>query len=94
MPSFKSCPLGYMQDVLTNVKQALLRTNTKSFKIPLLPELGVAHIWPEAMKLPGFAAHMPKEWTEAKKVERNYFYGVLLVLAEDYVLRLVEDVRQ
>ena len=36
---------------------------------------------------------MPNEWTSAKKVERNYFWGVLIVLAEDYVVQLVKDVR-
>ena len=93
LPNFKSCPLGFLQDILTNSKTVYQRTDVKRFKIPLLPELGVANIWPEAIKLPMFANYMPNEWTSAKKVERNYFWGVLIVLAEDYVVQLVQDVR-
>ena len=55
-----------MQDIMSNKKQALQRTQTKRFKIPLLPELGVTYQWNEAMKLPGFADFMPKEWTSPK----------------------------
>jgi hypothetical protein len=38
---------------------------------------------------------MPDEWLQdIKIVERSFFYHVLLVMAEDYVVQLVKDVKR
>ena len=59
------------------------------------PELGIARIWPQAQQLPRFSEYMPNEWDlqNVKKVERNFFYGVLISLAPEYVEQLVLDIR-
>jgi len=37
--------------------------------------------------MPRFVEHMPAEWSvqNAKKVDRNFFFGVLISLAPEYV---------
>jgi hypothetical protein len=61
--------------------------------VPLLPELAVKNIWLQASEIPEFLSFMPNEWTGGKKADRNYFWGVLTALAEEYVVALLEDVR-
>ena len=62
--------------------------------MPTLPELGVKYQWNQAIKLPGFLDYMPDEWSaDVQLVERTFFYKVLLILAEDYVVQLVKDVK-
>jgi len=53
----------------------------------LWPELSIGRIWPEAVKLPRFLEHMPSDWQiqNVKKIERNFFFGVLISLAPEYV---------
>ena len=63
--------------------------------IPLWPELGLDRIWKNAMKIPEFKEHMPDDWVNApKKRERDFFYGVLSTLQEDYVRHLISDCRR
>lgn len=59
------------------------------------PELSIARVWPEAHQLPLFAEYMPSEWSLAnsKKIERNFFFGILISLAPEYVEQVVLDIR-
>ena len=59
------------------------------------PELSIARVWPEAHKLPLFAEYMPTEWSlqNQKKIERNFFFGILISLAPEYVEQVVLDIR-
>ena len=59
------------------------------------PELGIGRIWPQAQQLPRFTEYLPSEWgaNSLKKIERNYFFGILITLAPEYVEQLVLDIR-
>jgi len=91
----KQCPLGYLQAIMSKQKNVLYKNQRKYTKVPTLPELGVKYQWSQAIKLPGFTSYMPDEWfLDTKLVERTFFYEVLLILAEEYVVQLVKDVKQ
>ena len=61
--------------------------------MPLLPELAVKNLWSHVSLIPDFLSYMPNEWVGGKKADRNYFWGVLTAIAEEYVVALVDDVR-
>ena len=58
-------------------------------------ELSVSNMWPEAIKLATFIDYMPEDWiAKQSKVERNYFWTILVFLAEGYVQELIKDCRK
>ena len=84
-----------MQALLNNRKRFLRKFEHRHMKLPLWPELSIARVWPEAMQLPRFPEYMPSEWNvqQPKKIERNFFFGILISLAPEYVEQLVLDIR-
>lgn len=62
--------------------------------MPLLPELAIKKLWSQVILIPDFLSYMPNEWAGGKKADRNYFWGVLTAIAEEYVVALVDDVRK
>ena len=84
-----------MQDILSNHKRWVKKTATKNIKVPLWTELSVARLWPEAHNLPQFAEHMPSDWDLAhpKRIERNFFMGILVYLAPEFLEHVILDIR-
>ena len=49
-------------------------------------ELSVSNMWLEAIKLATFTDYMPEDWiAKQSKIERTYFWTILIFLAEGYV---------
>ena len=94
LPRGKSCPLLFMQQILSNENRVLNKNEVRNLKVPLWPELVVHRIWQQAVQLPDFAEHMPGDWTGNHKTERPFFYGVLTSLAPEYVEQLIIDCRR
>ena len=84
-----------MQEILSNRKRHFRKYEHKHVKLPLWPELSIARMWPEAHKLPRMAEYLPSEWGLAnpKKIERNWFFGVVTSLAPEYIEMVVLDIR-
>ena len=84
-----------MQDIIMNRKRYLRKFEHKQMKLPLWPELSIARIWPEAHKLPRMTEYLPSEWGLAnpKKIERNWFFGIVTSLAPEYIEMVVLDIR-
>ena len=61
--------------------------------VPLWPELAIKRQWEQAIQLPEFKDYMPDDWTDLKKTERNFFYGVLSTLNALYVESVIKDCR-
>jgi len=68
-------------------KRFLWKHEQRNLRLPLWPELSIFRVWPEAVKLPRFLEYMPTEWQlqNVKKIERNFFFGILISLAPEYV---------
>ena len=72
--------------ILSNQKRHFQKGEVKNLKIPLLPELAVSKIWPEATKLAHFLEYMPADWSgTSKRTERPFFWSILISLAPLYV---------
>ena len=84
-----------MQAILTTKKRFFRKYEQRNLKLPLWPELSIARVWPEATQLPRFNEYVPNEWSLAspKKIERDFFFGVLISLAPEYVEQLILDIR-
>lgn len=84
-----------MQAILMSRKRHFKKHEQKGLKLPLWPELSIARIWPEAQQLPQFSEYMPSDWSlqVAKKIERDFMYGILITLAPEYVERTVDQFR-
>ena len=84
-----------MQDLLACRKRFLRKQEQRNLKLPKWPELSIARVWPDAHRLPQFNEYMPNEWTiqKPKKIERDFFFSVLISLAPEYVEHLVLDIR-
>ena len=81
-----------MHAVLKYEKQCMPRASVGFMSVPGWPELAVSKIWPLAVQLPGFLAHMPHEWHATHhKVERDFFYGILATSNPDFLRQLIMD---
>ena len=71
-----------------------MKNSVRTLKIPKWNELSIANIWQEAIKLNNFLDYMPDEWSvKQSKVERSYFWAILISLAEEYVEALIKNCR-
>ena len=84
-----------MQGILSNRKRYLRKSEHRDLKLPLWPELSIGRLWPEAQQLPRFSEYLPDDWTlqNPKKIERNFFFGILISLAPQFMETVVLDVR-
>ena len=80
---------------MTSRKRFFRKFEHRSLKLPLWPELSIARVWPQATQLPRFNEYIPNEWSlqNPKKIERAFFFGVLISLAPEYVEQLILDIR-
>ena len=84
-----------MQDILSNRKRYLRKFEQRTMKMPMWPELSIARIWPEAHLLPQMAEYLPSDWdlNHPKRIQRDWFFGMLTSLAPEYVEMVVLDIR-
>lgn len=68
--------------------------DVKPLKVPIRPELSVANIWPDAIRIPGVLDHFPDEWEGARRVDRKFFWVVLSSLHPQYVQHLITGSRR
>ena len=62
LPSESHTTLFFLQQVVTGRKRFLYQADTRYFKVPIRPELSVANIWFDAIKIPGLTEYFPDEW--------------------------------
>ena len=84
-----------MQSILRNEKRFFWKAQVRHLRVPLWQELSLSRIWPQAALLPDFLGYMPKEYSStSKKTDRNFFWAVLITLANDFVEQLIIDCRE
>ena len=95
LPREKHCTLDFMQAILRNEKRYLWKAQVRQLRVPLWPELSLSRIWHQAAQLPDFLGYMPSEYSaESKKTDRNFFWAVLITLANDFCEQLIIDCRE
>ena len=70
-----------------------MAAQVKFIKVPIVPELSIATVWNDAIRIPGVLDHFPDEWEGARRVDRQYFWGVLCTLHIEYVQELIKGSR-
>ena len=67
-------------------KKAYRSTDVNQLQVPAVPELSLARVWGEAIKLKGFLDYMPDDWqNEHHRTDRAFFYGVLATFNTGFV---------
>ena len=94
LPKRDYCTLHFLQSILREDKLCLQKGEARRYKVPNLPELSVKKMWKEFSVVPDFLAHMPDEWKDGKRVDRTFFWTVMITLQPAFVDALVEDCRQ
>ena len=75
-------------------KNAYLISDVNQLKVPLVPELSMANIWPKAMQITDFFKYMPDDWANGHhRTDRAFFFGVLATKAPGFVEQLILDSR-
>ena len=89
----KNCTLKFLQDILYGYKRHFKRTATKQLRIPMWNELSIDKMWELAVRIRDFLNFMPEDWTTSRKVERTFFWIILVTLAPEYVEQLINNCR-
>ena len=93
MPSLKCTKLSHLQAILQGKKKAIKQSNVPARKVPNWPELGVKHIYSQAIQLPNVADYLPEpSGTDGnlRLPERDFFWKILSALHPTTVEDLIK----
>jgi hypothetical protein len=92
LPTMHATKVSFMRDILSEAKLHLKQNEVFSFEIPNYKELSVKNLYEDAMKDPLLAQYLPsKEQLSGKLPERDFFFGVLCTLRQQYMRDIIED---
>ena len=86
--------MHFLQLILVGRKRVMLAVDCSPLKVPIRPELSVANVWPDAIRIPGVWDYFPNEWEGARRVDRKFFWAVLSTQHPDYVKHLIRGSRE
>ena len=86
--------MHFLQQIVTGRKSYIMLVDIKPIKVPIRPELSVATVWPDAIRIPGVSDHVPDEWDGGHRVDRKFFWGILTSLHPEYVQHLIKGSRE
>ncbi len=87
----KGTRLSYMRDILSDTKLHLKQNEVIQLEIPNYQELSVKNLYEDAMKDPVLQRYLPtKEQLSGKLPEREFFFGVLCSLRQQYMRDIIE----
>ena len=75
-------------------KKVFLQSKIVHMKIPLWPQLAIHRIWPLALRIRGILDYFPDEWTDSRKVNREFFFAIICTLAGDWITALIREIRE
>lgn len=79
---------------MTNQKSFLYQLDCKYIKVPVLPELAIRRVWPDAIRIPGVMNYLPDEWHGARRVDRKFFWMILTTLHPEWVKTMIKGSRE
>ena len=87
--------LSFMRDILSDTKLHLKQNEVFQFEIPNYQELSVKNLYNDAMQDPVLQKYLPsKEQLSGKLPERDFFFGVLCTLKQQYMKDIVADAQK
>ena len=90
--------VNFLQDIISEQKRYFFKGDVKAlanYNIPNYPELAFKVMWKRAESVPGFIDYFPDSWnSEQERVDKRFFWTILVTMNELYVLDLVKDVKR
>ena len=84
--------LSFMRDILSETKSHLKQNEVIQFEIPAYQELSVKNLYNDAMGDPLLSKYLPtKEQLSGKLPEREFFFGVLCTLKQEYMKEIIAE---
>ena len=87
--------ISFMKAILSDEKKALRSKDVHPIEIPNYPEISVKNLYDDAMNDPEVAQYLPTlKQTSNKLPERQFFFGVLSTLCQEYVQEIVREAHE
>ncbi len=84
--------VSFLRSILCEEKKAFKNKEVKLIEVPNYPEISVTNLYDDAMQDEEVAAYLPtKKQLSNKLPERNFFFGILGTLREDYLKEIIEE---
>ena len=84
--------ISFMRDILSEAKLHLKQSEVIVLEIPTYQELSVKNLYDDAMADPVLQMYLPtKEQLSNKLPERDFFFGVMCTLKQQYMKDIVSD---
>ena len=75
LPPEKSCPVGFMKEVLAGTKNVFQNHEIVPVKAPRFKELTVARVYDMVKDIPAIMTYIPSE-SSADRLPRGFFFDV------------------
>ena len=87
--------LSFLRDLLNDKKLHLKRNEIIYLTVPNYKELSVKNIYDDTMQNPLLSKYLPnKEQLSGKLPEREFFFGILSTLKNQYMLDVIKDANE
>ena len=88
----KGTKLSFLRDLLSDKKQHLKRNEIIFLAVPNYKEISVTNLYDDAIKDPVLKKYLPdKNQLSGKLPEREFFFGVLGTLKNQYMKDIIKD---
>ena len=94
LPKLQFVKLSYLHGILRDEVRVFMNNEVRRISVPMWPELSVAKVMPLAKLIPGFFDYVPPEWEQLLKVDRDFFWAIMVTLDPQFVMELINDVRE
>ena len=95
LPTMKGTKLSFMRDILSDTKRHLKQNEINHMEVPNFQELSVKNMYNDALADPVLSKYLPsKEQLSGKLPERDFFFGILCTLKNQYMKDVIADAQK
>ena len=92
LPTMKGTKLSFMRDILSDTKRHLKQNEINHMEVPNFQELSVKNMYDDALSDAVLSKYLPsKEQLSGKLPERDFFFGILCTLKNQYMKDVIAD---
>ena len=91
----KGTKLSFMRDILSDTKRHLKQNEINHMEVPNFQELSVKNMYNDALSDAVLSKYLPsKEQLSGKLPERDFFFGILCTLKNQYMKDVIADAQK
>jgi len=91
----KGTKLSFMRDILSDTKRHLKQNEINHMEVPNFQELSVKNMYNDALSDAVLCKYLPsKEQLSGKLPERDFFFGILCTLKNQYMKDVIADAQK